>query len=110
MHVLARKVLPVPKEIVKMREVPLNYNGNESTFLVTCGASPARVIIETAVSGRELRKWCRIVKGWQVAGSRMVLTDRTGRVSEFKPDASDEILVNPTTRQVEFTKKAGEKG
>lgn len=108
-QVLTRR-LPEIREIVRIREVPLNYNGNESTFLLCCGATPCRIIVETSVRGRELGMWCEAEKGWDLEGASMVVTKSGRKPTVHAPGKWDEVPIDPMVRQVEWKRKVGEKG
>lgn len=97
------------RTVVRFLEVPLNYNGTESTILITNGSSPLRVILHTAVTGKELREFC-LGKGWRVKDRDLVVTDHEGRQTRHKAAVVDDVLISPTAKQGELTERAGAKG
>lgn len=111
-EMMTRRTVAPPEQrpIVKIREVPLNYNGDKSTLLLTFGATPARVILETAVHGREVRAWCKATKAWNVDGATLVVTNLQGRSTRHEPGEADVLVIAPTVRQLEWTRQAGSKG
>lgn len=117
MQTIAIPVRPsAAPQFVKIREVPLNYTGHESTLVIKNGYGEFRVMIEVGITGGDLRDFCEATKGWDLAehGLRVTVADPNAplgrRIIRYAPEKVERARILPTTIEVEWPMAAPEKG
>lgn len=95
----------------KIRDVPLDYRGHESTLVVNCGAAEMRVVIDQWVRESMLREYCEQRRGWRIAADAdLFVTDAAGVQYRYPAKKVAGVVINPTATRVEWQRRMGEKG